>query len=170
MIKSLSSVLILCFAFTIGVILGAQNSKPQTKVLYASNANINLKPHPKFKRTKKRRQTKLTLKKESTTKLIKTLEKKIEKNRFLNTRRTGYTVLLSSFKLEKNAQSYAKKIAKKGYDAFYFSKNIRGKTWHRVGIGSFSTKTTAESLKKQLAENRLGKGSVIVKIPTRQET
>lgn len=155
MIKIISSVLILFFAFATGVVLGAIKSRPQIQKIasFAPAARLKSKPPTTTAKTKKpppNKNSKLSQK-------------------YRNQKRKGYTVLLSSFKKEENAQKYAHKVSKKGYDAFYFSKNIKGKTWHRVGVGSFSTKSTAESLKKQLTENRLGKGSIIATIPSAEK-
>jgi len=143
----------------IGVILGAKNKSLKTQHIALSR--------PQIKQVKQKR-----LIKKATAKKQLTIKQKqdLEQAKFLNKDRRGYTVLLSSFKLAENAENYAQKISKKGYDAFYFSKNIQGKVWHRVGVGSFTSKSTAESLKKELTENKLGKGFVIAQIPNVQES
>lgn len=157
-IKTAVACLCLSLAFVAGVVAGAQNSQPEIRKIEVS-ATPPMKTLPATS----------TQEKPSTKPIASTTSKAVEPAQnaktFLNKSRSGYTVLLSSFKVEENANKYARKIAKKGYDAFYFSKEIQGKVWHRVGVGSFSTKSTAESLKKQLTENRLGKGSLITTIP-----
>jgi len=163
MTKIIASVLTLSLAFTAGVVLGARNNQPKIKKIAAL----------KFQQKKASKVKKTAVKKQVNTATQQVDKRIVSKAKagtplqttYLNKKRKGYTVLLSSFKKEENANNYAKKIAKKGYDAFYFSKEIKGKTWHRVGVGSFSAKSTANSLKKQLLENRLGKGSLITKIP-----
>lgn len=160
MTKIIASVLALSFVFVTGVVLGAWHSQPEIKKI-ASYSEQTKTQRKQISLSPPKTLIKIDEKKSISSKI----EPTTENNKFLNKKRTGYTVLLSSFKVEENAENYAKKIAKKGYDAFYFSKEIQGKTWHRVGVGSFSSKSTAESLKKQLEENRLGKGSLISTIP-----
>jgi len=173
MIKIIASVLTLSLAFGFGVVLGANQHKPKIKKI-AANPYV-FKPSKQIHISTVKKAASLKNKAEST------VEEKTAKNlaiqkepeaspKFLNKKRTGYTVLLSSFIVEENANEFAKKISKKGYDAFYFSKEVKGKTWHGVGVGSFSSRSTAESLKKELKENRLGRGSLISEIPSNNKT
>jgi len=163
MTKIIAAVLTLSLAFTAGVVLGARNNQTKIKKIAAFRPTKNTPPKKIETAVKKETQVSAS----TNDKMPKTNKdtKKPAQNAFLNKKRKGYTVLLSSFKKEENANNYARKIAKKGYDAFYFSKEIKGKTWHRVGVGSFSAKSTANSLKKQLTENKLGKGALITRIP-----
>lgn len=149
-----------------GVILGAKNTSLKTQHIAFKEAPKVKMPKAKLKiKPKLKRSTASAPIEKETPKIQVHLDKNTEKT-FLNKNRKGYTVLLSSFKMAENAENYAKKVSKKGYDAFYFSKEIQGKTWHRVAVGSFTNKSTAESLKKQLTENKLGKGFVVSEIPS----
>jgi cell division septation protein DedD len=172
MIKIIASILTLSLAFAAGVVLGAHQNRPLIKKIAARPMVKKLRLNPSrnvivstVKKSPLNNEDLKTADKDNIRKAVNSGEDSNSTGKYLNKKRTGYTVLLSSFKVEENANNYAKKISRKGYDAFYFSKEIQGKTWHRVGVGSFTTKTTAESLKKQLIENRLGKGSLISVIP-----
>lgn len=160
-----------------GVILGAKNTSLKTNHIAFEDSPTSVATKTKIHSATKRKTAsvpvknepiKVTKKKERP-KLQVHINKESKRGGFLNKNRKGYTVLLSSFKMAENAENYAKKVSKKGYDAFYFSKEIQGKTWHRVAVGSFTNKSTAESLKKQLIESRLGKGFVVSQIPSSQE-
>lgn len=86
--------------------------------------------------------------------------------RFKNKERSGYTLVLAAFKDEVEAAQYAEEIHNKEKDAFYFPQVMNGQTWYRVAVGSFTLKSTAESLKKELSYYPYGKKSVITKIPS----
>jgi len=168
--KVIAPIVLLSLAFVTGVVLGAYTNEPQIRQI---SSFADHKSRLKNRKSLRKKTTALISAHKTQKTALKTprsTKAAPSNNQFLNKKRTGYTVLLSSFKMEENAKKYAKKVAKKGYDAFYFSKKIKGKTWHRVGVGSFSSKSTAESLKKQLLENRLGKGFLISKIPKSSST
>jgi|GEM_PF-3284695 len=170
MTKIIAAVAALSFAFLAGVVLGAKQTKPEIKKIAVKTDRPRSRIKVPAQILNKKKPNMESPDQMGGPETSVSSVDKVEAQKFLNKKRTGYTVLLSSFKMEENANNYAKKIAGKGYDAFYFSKEIQGKTWHRVGVGSFSTKSTAESLKKQLTENRLGKGSLISTIPRNDPT
>jgi cell division protein FtsN len=75
-----------------------------------------------------------------------------------------YTVVLASFSSAESANKHVANIKRQGFRPFYFTKEISGKTWHRVGMGSFKLKRDALKLQNDLSENKFAKGSLISKI------
>ncbi len=62
-----------------------------------------------------------------------------------------YTVQIASYQEKHMADEEVRKLKKRGYAAFIASADVPGKgTWHRVRLGSFTNKTSAESLQKTL--------------------
>jgi len=61
-----------------------------------------------------------------------------------------WTVQVNAFPDEKPAQGLVKKLKDKGYDAYMVTRNIAGKTWYRVRVGSFATREEARELQEVL--------------------
>jgi len=62
-----------------------------------------------------------------------------------------YTLQLASYQDKETADSDVKKMKKRGYAAFIVSAELPGKgMWHRVRLGSFANKASAEKLQKEL--------------------
>lgn len=55
-----------------------------------------------------------------------------------------FTVQIASYPEEELAKQSAEDLRKKGYAAFYISTLVNQKTWHRVNVGLFSTKSEAD--------------------------
>lgn len=78
----------------------------------------------------------------------------------------SYTLVLASFSGKSSALRHVQDISRQGFDAFYFTTKIKGKTWHRVGMGSFPLKSKALGLKRELSGKKFTKGSLVSKIPS----
>ena len=62
-----------------------------------------------------------------------------------------YTVQIASYQEKEIAEDEVKMLKKRGYAAFVVSSQLPDKgTWHRVRLGSFSNKSAAEKLRKEL--------------------
>lgn len=147
-----------------GVIFGAKNNnKPEQSIALDSKKNSDFQA----KQITRLRPTSISktrnLKTAGTSKKASSLVKANSK------KRSGYTVVLASFAGQSSALKHVKEISRRGFDAFYFTTEIKGKTWHRVGVGSFSLKSTAQGLKKELSKNKFAKGSLISKIPSNNQ-
>ena len=57
-----------------------------------------------------------------------------------------WSVQVGSYPQENDAKNVAKRLSDKGYDAYVVTGQVKGKSWHRVQIGRFPTKTEAEKL------------------------
>lgn len=68
-----------------------------------------------------------------------------------STSKIRYTLQLASYKEKDPADADVKKMKQRGYAAFIVAADVPGKgTWYRVRIGSFSNKTIAEKLQKEI--------------------
>lgn len=61
-----------------------------------------------------------------------------------------WSVQVGSYPQENDAKNVAKRLSDKGYDVYVVTGQVKGKSWHRVQIGRFPTKTEAEKLQKTL--------------------
>ena len=62
-----------------------------------------------------------------------------------------YTLQTAAYPEKGMAEGEVKRLKKRGYAAFVFSSELRGKgMWHRVRLGSFSNRAAAEKLQKTL--------------------
>ncbi len=75
-----------------------------------------------------------------------------------------YTVQVASFPDSSLANEMARKLKEQGHDALVFSATVKGKRWHRVGIGSFSSIGEANKKQRQLVTDKVARGSIISKI------
>lgn len=65
--------------------------------------------------------------------------------------RLRYTLQVASYQEKEQADEDVKKLKQRGFAAFVQSTEIEGKgTWYRVRLGSFSSRTSAEKLQKEL--------------------
>jgi general secretion pathway protein D len=62
-----------------------------------------------------------------------------------------WVVQVASFRRETDAESLAKKLRKKGYDARVTGARVENKTWHRVRVGRFANRKEANELQRKLA-------------------
>lgn len=66
----------------------------------------------------------------------------------------GYLVQVASFKNQDDAEQFVSELRGRGHRAFRQAANVPGRgIWHRVRIGSFSTKYQAELYKQKLEES-----------------
>ncbi len=62
-----------------------------------------------------------------------------------------YTLQIASYQEKEMADEGVRKMKQRGFAAFVVATNVEGKgTWYRVRLGSFSNKTSAEKLQKEL--------------------
>lgn len=67
-----------------------------------------------------------------------------------------YTVQVASYKSEDEAKVFAEDLVKKGFAAYYVKAALKGQTWFRVSIGSFSGQEEANKhLQKVYSEAKL---------------
>jgi DedD protein len=69
--------------------------------------------------------------------------------------KTGeYTIQVSSFQTNEEANAYAASLKRKGFTPYVVSTQIAGKgTWHRVRLGVFASADDASRAKSELAQN-----------------
>lgn len=75
-----------------------------------------------------------------------------------------FTIQVASYADEAEAQKMASDLKNKGYSAFYFPANIRGKTWYRVSVGQFATQKEAQSYKTEFLGKSKVESAIIQKI------
>ncbi len=69
----------------------------------------------------------------------------------LKNTKVRYTLQIASYQEKGMADDDIKKMKQRGYAAFVVASDLPGKgTWYRVRLGSFSSKTSAEKLQKEL--------------------
>jgi cell division protein FtsN len=73
-----------------------------------------------------------------------------------------YTVQTASYQERGMADDEVKRLKKRGFAAFVVSSELPGKgVWHRVRLGSFSNRATAEKLQKAVREKE-GLSTIVV--------
>lgn len=80
--------------------------------------------------------------------------------------KVGYTVQIAAYQDEKDAAAKAADLEKKGYAAFPLKKNVKGKTWYKVSIGSFGSRTEASSYKAALLKKGVVKDAIVQPLST----
>lgn len=75
-----------------------------------------------------------------------------------------YTIQVSSHQTEKEAQARVDSLKNKGYVASYIPATIDGKTWYRVGIGTFTTIKSAKEYLEKLKEDSAFKSAIVRQI------
>lgn len=61
-----------------------------------------------------------------------------------------WTVQVNAYPHERDANSLAKKLRDKGYDAYVVPTTIKGKDWYRVRVGKLKTQEEAKALQETL--------------------
>lgn len=72
-----------------------------------------------------------------------------------------FTVQVASYADENEARNHAADLKHKGWQAFYLSANVSGRTWYRVVVGLFDDSKSARAFKDKLM-NEAKVGSAIV--------
>lgn len=62
-----------------------------------------------------------------------------------------FTVQVAAYAEESEAQKMASELKGKGYSAFYFPANVKGKTHYRVSVGQFATQKEAQTYRSDFA-------------------
>lgn len=62
-----------------------------------------------------------------------------------------FTVQVAAYAEESEAQKMASELKGKGYSAFYFPANVKGKTHYRVSVGQFATQKEAQTYRADFA-------------------
>ncbi len=75
-----------------------------------------------------------------------------------------YTIQVSSHQSETEAKGHVNKLANKGFVASYVPADVSGKTWYRVGVGSFGTVKSAKEYLDQVKANPEFKGAIVRQI------
>jgi septal ring-binding cell division protein DamX len=75
-----------------------------------------------------------------------------------------YTIQVSSHQTEAEAKSRVTELTNKGYVASYISANVDGKSWYRVGVGTFGTVKSAKEYLEKIKENPSFKGAIVRQI------
>lgn len=75
-----------------------------------------------------------------------------------------YTIQVSSHQTEAEAKSRVTDLTKKGYVASYISANIGGKSWYRVGVGTFATVKSAKEYLEKIKAHPSFKGAIVRQI------
>lgn len=75
-----------------------------------------------------------------------------------------YTVQVGAYATEKEAQAMAADLKKKGFEAFYVSAQVKGKTYYRVSLGLFSTETEAKAYMKDILDRKKISSALVQKV------
>lgn len=75
-----------------------------------------------------------------------------------------FTIQVAAYADEGEAQKMASDLKNKGYSAFYFPAEIRGRTWYRVSVGQFATQKEAQSYKSEFLNKSKVETAIIQKI------
>lgn len=75
-----------------------------------------------------------------------------------------YTIQVSSHQSETDAKGQVSKLTTKGFVASYTSADVSGKTWYRVGVGSFGTVKSAKEYLEKIKANPEFKGAIVRQI------
>jgi cell division protein FtsN len=71
-----------------------------------------------------------------------------------------YTLQLASLERKSQAEKYTNSLLDRGYPAYFYEADIKGKTYYRVRCGLFKTRKEAQAFATQLAEEENIKGYV----------
>ena len=72
----------------------------------------------------------------------------------------GYTLQLASLEDKRRAEETMRKLIKRGYDAYFYEVQVRGKSWYRVRSGRFPTREEAEEFAGRVFRETKLKGLV----------
>ncbi|PIS11553.1 MAG: SPOR domain-containing protein [Bdellovibrio sp. CG10_big_fil_rev_8_21_14_0_10_47_8] len=75
-----------------------------------------------------------------------------------------YTVQVSAYPTEKEAQTKAAELKDKGFSSFYVSAKVKDKTWYRVSVGLFTTQKEAEAYMKDLKSRAKVSSAIVQKV------
>ena len=75
-----------------------------------------------------------------------------------------YTIQVSSHQSESEAKSRVEDLTKKGYVASYVAADVGGKSWYRVGVGTFGTVKSAKEYLEKVKSNPSFKGAIVRQI------
>ncbi len=76
-----------------------------------------------------------------------------------------YTIQVSSYSLESEAQTKVKNLKARGFDkAFYIPAVVRGTTWYRVGLDFFETYKEADNKKTSLTKRGAISDAIVQKV------
>lgn len=75
-----------------------------------------------------------------------------------------FTIQVAAYAEEAEAQKMASNLKNKGYSAFYFPANVRGKTWYRVSVGQFATQKEAQTYKNEFMNKSKMDHAIVQKI------
>jgi cell division protein FtsN len=79
-----------------------------------------------------------------------------------------YTIQVSSHQTENEAKNRVEELKNKGFVASYIPAEIDGKTWYRVGIGTFTTVKSAKEYLSKLKEDSNFKSAIIRQVASFQ--
>jgi len=72
----------------------------------------------------------------------------------------GYTLQLASLAEKSKAEETMRKLINRGYDAYFYEVQVRGKPWYRVRSGRFATRDEAEEFAGKVFKETKLKGLV----------
>jgi len=72
-----------------------------------------------------------------------------------------FTVQLASLEEKSGAERMIRRLGEKGYDAYYYEAEVRGKTYYRIRCGRFTNREEAGAFARKLAKTAGMKGFVI---------
>lgn len=75
-----------------------------------------------------------------------------------------FTVQIASYGTENEAIKVSSDLKTKGFNAYYISANINGKTWYRVSVGQFSTVNEAKAFRLELLDKAKVSNAFVQKI------
>ena len=71
-----------------------------------------------------------------------------------------FTVQLASLEEKSGAERMIRSLGEKGYDAYYYEAEVRGKTYYRIRCGRFTNREEADAFARKLAKTAGMKGFV----------
>lgn len=75
-----------------------------------------------------------------------------------------YTIQVSAHQNEPEAKTKVSELTNKGFVANYISADVNGKTWYRVGVGTFGTVKSAKEYLEKVKDNPSFKGAIVRQI------
>lgn len=76
---------------------------------------------------------------------------------------TSWSVQVTAFQSKDDAERMASELAGQGYAAFVVSGQVKGKTWHRVRVGTYESKEEAMVVLKKLKESHRYQNAIITR-------
>lgn len=75
-----------------------------------------------------------------------------------------FTIQVSSYQSEEDAQKHAEALKGKGFSAFYISADVKGTKWYRVSVGLFATKAEANTYMSEFKKQANVTSALVQKI------